>query len=120
MLFAPVNQSPKAKHGVYKSTHAYPFVKRCVPLRSIRIQVQIDHLRFETPSMVHKETYTHFLAYNFLRETMVESALLCDKRTEHQVGDRPNRIETRKVKRFPKKYKRLREPRYDARKRMTC
>lgn len=126
-------------------------------LRSIKTQMQMDQLRCKTPSMVRKEIYTHFLAYNLIREAMVESALLCDKRpeqisfkgakqtleefmeavrldadnlenlyvltlrniAEHQVGDRPNRIEPRKVKRPPKKYQRLREPRYDARKRMT-
>jgi hypothetical protein len=36
----------------------------------------------------------------------------------HHVGDRPDRIEPRMVKRRPKPYKLLQEPRNDARKRL--
>jgi hypothetical protein len=37
---------------------------------------------------------------------------------EHRVGDRPDRYEPRAVKRRPKNYPRLREPREEARKRL--
>jgi hypothetical protein len=37
---------------------------------------------------------------------------------EHRVGDRPDRYEPRRVKRWPKKYARLSEPRKQARQRL--
>ena len=38
---------------------------------------------------------------------------------QHEVGDRPDRYEPRKVKRRPKNYDRLNEPRAQARRRLT-
>jgi hypothetical protein len=37
---------------------------------------------------------------------------------QHEVGDRPDRVEPRKVKRRPKQYGRLTEPRADAKRRL--
>jgi hypothetical protein len=36
-----------------------------VDIRSIKCTMQMDILRCKTPDMVHKEIWTHLLAYNF-------------------------------------------------------
>ena len=55
-----------------------------VDIRSIKSTMQMDILRCKTPDMVHKEIWTHLLAYNLLRTVMAVAA-------------RENNIEPRKV-----------------------
>ncbi|MFN2202944.1 MAG: IS4 family transposase [Caldilineaceae bacterium] len=43
-------------------------------LRSIKATMQMDVLRCKTPDMVHKEIWTHLLAYNLLRTVMAVAA----------------------------------------------
>ncbi len=45
-----------------------------VDLRSIKSTMQMDILRCKTPEMVHKEIWTHLLAYNLLRTVMAIAA----------------------------------------------
>lgn len=45
-----------------------------VDLRSIKSTMQMDILRCQTPEMVHKEIWTHLLAYNLLRTVMAVAA----------------------------------------------
>jgi hypothetical protein len=45
-----------------------------VDIRSIKCTMQMDILRCKTPDMVHKEIWTHLLAYNLLRTVMVVAA----------------------------------------------
>jgi len=45
-----------------------------VDLRSIKSTMQMDVLRCKTPEMVHKEIWTHLLAYNLLRTVMAVAA----------------------------------------------
>jgi hypothetical protein len=45
-----------------------------VDLRSIQCTMQMDVLRCKTPEMVHKEIWTHLLAYNLLRTLMAVAA----------------------------------------------
>jgi hypothetical protein len=45
-----------------------------VDLRSIKSTMQMDILRCRTPEMVHKEIWTHLLAYNLLRTVMAVAA----------------------------------------------
>jgi hypothetical protein len=45
-----------------------------VDLRSIKSTLQMDILRGKTPEMVHKEIWTHLLAYNLLRTVMAIAA----------------------------------------------
>ncbi len=45
-----------------------------VDLRSIKSTMQMDVLRCKTPDMVHKEIWTHLLAYNLLRTLMAVAA----------------------------------------------
>jgi len=125
-------------------------------LRSLKITLQMDILRGQSPEMVRKELWGHLLVYNIVRGLMAQAArvsgllprevsftgalqtfnafrpLLEVTRSEaealrlwlvmiwaigqHEVGDRPDRYEPRKVKRRPKGYGRLYEPRAQARK----
>jgi hypothetical protein len=55
-----------------------------VDIRSIKSTMQMDILRCKTPDMVHKEIWTHLLAYNLLRTVMAVAA-------------KENNIEPRKV-----------------------
>lgn len=55
-----------------------------VDIRSIKSTMQMDILRCKTPDMIHKEIWTHLLAYNLLRTTMA-------------VADNENDIEPRHV-----------------------
>jgi putative transposase len=117
-------------------------------LRSLKIVLQMDHLRCKTPERVRNEFFTHLLGYNLIRGVMASAAcrsgklpwqisfkgtlqtldqflpiLLSTVSNEawcealltavatHVVGDRPDRFEPRLVKRRPKPYKHLREPR---------
>jgi hypothetical protein len=45
-----------------------------VDIRSIKYTMQMDILRCKTPDMVHKEIWTHLLAYNLLRTVMAVAA----------------------------------------------
>ena len=45
-----------------------------VDIRSIKSTMQMDILRCKTPDMVHKEIWTHLLAYNLLRTVMTVAA----------------------------------------------
>jgi len=45
-----------------------------VDIRSIKSTMQMDILRCKTPDMVHKEIWTHLLAYNLLRTIMAVAA----------------------------------------------
>lgn len=117
-------------------------------LRSLKIVLQMDHLRCKTPERVRNEFYTHLLGYNLIRGVMAAAAFQSGKLpweisfkgtlqtldqflpillsrvsseawcealltavATHIVGNRPDRFEPRLVKRRPKPYKHLREPR---------
>ncbi len=117
-------------------------------LRSLKIVLQMDHLRCKTPERVRNEFYTHLLAYNLIRGVMAAAAFqsgrspweisfkgtlqtldqflplllarissqqwcaaLLTAVAAHIVANRPDRFEPRLVKRRPKPYKHLREPR---------
>ena len=43
-------------------------------LRDIKITLQMDVLRCKTPELVHKEIWTHVLAYNLIRAVMAQAA----------------------------------------------
>jgi hypothetical protein len=43
-------------------------------LRSLKIELQMDHLRCKTPHRVRNEFYMHLLAYNLIRQTLAEAA----------------------------------------------
>jgi hypothetical protein len=45
-----------------------------VDIRSIKSAMRMDILRCQTPEMVHKEIWTHLLAYNLLRTAMAVAA----------------------------------------------
>jgi hypothetical protein len=126
-------------------------------LRSLKIVLQMDQLRCQTPHRVRNEFYMHLVAYNLIRQLMAVSAqaagvepwtisfkgtlqtignllpllhtrlttpdwctALLDAIATHNVGDRPNRFEPRVRKRRPKKYKLMREPRENYRRRMAA
>jgi hypothetical protein len=55
-----------------------------VDLRSIKATMQMDVLRCRTPEMVHKEIWTHMLAYNLLRTVMAVAA--------HENGMEPRQV----------------------------
>jgi hypothetical protein len=117
-------------------------------LRSLKVVLQMDHLRCKTPHRVRNEFNMHLTAYNLIRKVMAIAAFKagvepwtvsfkgtlqtmarllpllhanvpvadwCDALLEaiatHVVGDRPDRYEPRVKKRRPKKYKYMREPR---------
>lgn len=117
-------------------------------LRSLKIVLQMDHLRCKTPERIRNEFWTHLLGYNLIRGVMAAAAIqsgqspweisfkgtlqtlerflpmllsrvsneawcaaLLTAVGSHVVGNRPDRFEPRLVKRRPKPYKHLREPR---------
>jgi hypothetical protein len=43
-------------------------------LRSIKVTLQMDMLRCQTPDLVRKEIWTHALAYNLIRTVMAQAA----------------------------------------------
>jgi len=43
-------------------------------IRDIKITLQMDVLRCKTPELVHKEIWTHMLAYNLIRTVMAQAA----------------------------------------------
>lgn len=123
-------------------------------LRSLKVVLQMDHLRCKTPERVRNEFYMHLVGYNLIRNLMAAAAFkaeatpwtisfkgtlqiitnlapvlstrvttdewcetLFEAIAAHQVGNRPNRFEPRVVKRRPKSYKLMREPRANYKKR---
>jgi hypothetical protein len=117
-------------------------------LRSLKIVLQMDHLRCKTPHRVRNEFHMHLVAYNLIRQMIavaafragvepwtvsfkgalqtinsllpvissrVSTADWCEAVLEaiaaHVVGNRPDRFEPRVKKRRPTKYKYIREPR---------
>ena len=117
-------------------------------LRSLKVVLQMDHLRCKTPHRVRNELYMHLVAYNLIRKVMAIAAdkagiepwtvsfkgalqtlarllpvldtkvdiddwceVLLKAIATHRVGDRPDRFEPRRVKRRPKQYKFLNQPR---------
>ena len=128
-------------------------------LRAIKQSLAMDHLRCKTPEMVRTEIGTAWLAYNLIRKSIAQAALMhgklprqisfagarqaiaasWDRFTEalaclprklaavqfaviasHAVGNRPNRVEPRAVKRRPKPHRLLREPRREAREKLLA
>jgi len=126
-------------------------------LRSLKIVLQMDHLRCKTPHRVRNEFYMHLVAYNLIRQLMTVSAqaagvepwtvsfkgtlqtitnllpllstsiptadwcqAMQDAVTAHLVGNRPDRFEPRIKKRRAKKYKLMREPRENYKRRMAA
>jgi len=124
-------------------------------LRSIKIVLQMDHLRCTTPERVRNEIWTHLLGYHLIRGVMAVAGLSADlppwrisfKGTlhtlnaflpmlhrgvdldcwcralleaiaSHAVGNRPDRFEPRVIRRRPRKYNHMREPRQNYRNRM--
>jgi hypothetical protein len=124
-------------------------------LNALKTTLQMEQLRCKTPEMVEKEVWTHFLAYNLMREMMAEAArehgdlprhlsfkgavqtfnafaplliLLPDQHdrlwtallgaiASHHVGNRPDRVEPRKLKLRPGKYPYMTRPRTQERQR---
>ena len=128
-------------------------------IRTIKITLDMDVLRCKTPKMVRREVWTHLLAYNLIRRTILQSAqasgllprelsftaamqsiaaswivaVLSDRSifgvlveshltnlTGHRVGNRPNRVEPRAVKRRPKPHRLLTKPRAEARRELLA
>jgi putative transposase len=126
-------------------------------IRTIKQTLLMDHLRCQTPFMIEKEIWVHFLGYNLIRKASCQAALLQDvhprqvsftatKQTlnaarsqltlaplaerlrqgplllhevgKERVGNRPNRCEPRLLKKRPKSYPHLKEPRAQARARL--
>ena len=123
-------------------------------IRAIKVTLGIDVLRCQKAEMVRREIWSCLLAYNLIRQTMLEAAFksersprelsftaalqkiaaswailaACDDGLRLQlidvqlsaiatnvIGDRPDRIEPRAIKRRPKPHKLLTEPRAEAR-----
>ena len=122
-------------------------------IRAIKITLGMDVLRCKTPEMVRREVWTCLLAYNLIRQTMLDAArksrssprqlsftaamqtigaswfvVLLDESVAaslvevelrhlaaHKVGNRPDRVEPRAVKRRPKEHRLLAKPRHQAR-----
>lgn len=68
-------------------------------LRNIKTLLGMEQLRCKTPEMARKELWVYLLAYTLIRLRMAQSALLA------------GRIEPRAVKRRPKPFSRLMQPR---------
>jgi hypothetical protein len=47
-------------------------------LRTIKSTMQMHHLRCKTPELVHKEIWTHILAYNLIRTIIAQAAIKHD------------------------------------------
>lgn len=48
-------------------------------IRAIKCSMGMDVLRCKSPAMVRKEIWTHLLAYNLVRRTLLQSALECGR-----------------------------------------
>jgi len=123
-------------------------------IRAIKVTMGMDVLRCQSPEMVHREIWTCLLAYNLIRQTMLEAALRSERSprelsftaalqkiavawivlavgdetlrlelvavqladmAKNVIGQRPDRVEPRAVKRRPKAHKLLTEARVAAR-----
>jgi hypothetical protein len=121
-------------------------------IRVIKVTLGMDVLRCKTPHMIGNEIWTCLLAYNLIRQSMLQAAarsglsprqlsftramqtigaswmtlptedqvaliieVQLDSLTEQLIGNRPNRVEPRAVKRRPKPHKLLTQPRAEAR-----
>jgi putative transposase len=123
-------------------------------IRSIKCTLGLDVLRCKSPEMVRRELWTGLLAYNLIRQTMLQAALQAGRSPRqlsfaaalqkiaaswatilvsqdavalllieihlgdlatHPVGDRPDRVEPRAIKRRPKPQRLLMQPRQQAR-----
>lgn len=131
-------------------------------LRDIKATMDLDVLRRKTPAAVRQELWTGILAYNLVRQSILQSALAADRQPcqlsfaaslqmlantwvlaavpplvtisarerlialrvlnghSHCVGNRPNRIEPRAVKRRPDPIALLKELRETARARLIA
>jgi putative transposase len=128
-------------------------------IRAIKISLDMDVLRCKSPEMVCREVWTHLLAYNLIRRSILQSAhasgcsprelsfaaamqaiaaswivaVLSDRSmfgvlvdahltnlAGHRVGDRPDRVEPRAVKRRPKSHRLLTKPRAEARRELLA
>ena len=129
--------------------------------RDIKTAMGLDVLRCKTPAAVRRELWTGVLAYNLIRQSILQSALTAESGPEelsftatmqmlagtwltaavvvgqnpdateplivlrlthggsHIVGDRPDRVEPRAVKRRPKPHALLSTPRAEARAKLT-
>jgi hypothetical protein len=54
-------------------------------LRSLKIVMQMDHLRCKEPHRVRNEFYIHLLAYNLIRQVMADAAMTSDVRP-HEIS----------------------------------
>jgi hypothetical protein len=126
-------------------------------LRDIKAAMNLDVLRCKSPAMVRQELWTGLLAYNLIRQSMLQSAESAERLPDelsftatmqmlastwltaavvveansdathplvalrvahggsHRVGNRPDRVEPRAVKRRPKPHDLLTTPRAQAR-----
>lgn len=123
-------------------------------IRTIKITLDMDVLRCKSPEMVRRELWVGLLAYNLIRQAILNAASTSSlsprqlsfaaamqqiaasvtsvfymddaERTKcveaqlkamvaNQVGDRPNRVEPRAIKRRPKPHRLLTKPRHEAR-----
>ena len=123
-------------------------------IRAIKCSLDMDVMRCQSPEMVRKEIWTCLLAYNLIRQTMLQSALASGQSPRHlsftavmqkiaagwvvapllseaaarvlittnqkhlqghRVGNRPDRVEPRAVKRRPKVLALMTVPRDQAR-----
>jgi hypothetical protein len=123
-------------------------------IRAIKISMGMDVLSCQSAAMVQREMWTHLLAYNLIRQAMLEAALKAERSprelsftaalqkiaatwailsvcvdqllarlidvhlrdiARNEVGNRPNRVEPRAIKRRPKCHDLLMEPRAVAR-----
>jgi len=122
-------------------------------LRTLKSTLKLDVLRCKSPEMARKELRTGLLAYNLIRQTMLQAAIAAERSprelsftvalqtiaaawmvavitdehqellvqlrlehmASHRIGNRPNRIEPRAIKRRPKPHDLLTEPRDQAR-----
>lgn len=48
-------------------------------LRSLKVVLQMDHLRCKTPHRVRNEFYMHLVAYNLIRQLMTAAAIQADR-----------------------------------------
>jgi hypothetical protein len=122
-------------------------------IRTLKISLNMDVLRCKTPEMVRKEIWTCLLAYNLIRQRILQAALVAKRSPRQisftaamqkiaaswqailmcvepiaqklievhlqdigasQIGDRPDRVEPRAVKRRPKPHPLLTKPRREA------
>ena len=123
-------------------------------IRALKCTMGMDVLRCQTPERVAREIWSGLLAYNLIRQSLLEAALASGRSPRqlsftaalqkiaaswlllatataatlvrvvgiqlqqlatHIVGDRPNRVEPRAIKRRPKPHKLLTQPRAEAR-----